>query len=89
MDKIAFNHDEENLAIALGIGDDRADQIIKIARIAHINSKNNLDMFEETINQVDPKNYVEAMFAGYSIAKVLELQGNGGISGILAKIMGQ
>ena len=55
MDKFAFNHDEENLAIALGIGDDRADQIIKIARIAHINSKNNLDMFEETINQVDPK----------------------------------
>ena len=39
MDKFAFNHDGENLAIALGIGDDRADQIIKIARIAHINSK--------------------------------------------------
>ena len=87
MDKFAFNHDGENLAIALGIGDDRADQIIKIARIADINSKDTLEMFEETINEVDPKNYVEALFAGYCIAKVLEVSGSG-MGSVLAKMMG-
>ena len=87
MDKFAFNHDGENLAIALGIGDERADQIIKICRIAHINGKSNLDMFEETINEVDPKNYVEAVFAGYCIAKVLEVSGSS-MGSVLAKMMG-
>lgn len=87
MDKFAFNHDGENLAIALGIGDERADQIIKICLIAHINSKSNLDMFEETINEVDPKNYVEAVFAGYCIAKVLEVSGSS-MGSVLAKMMG-
>lgn len=89
MDKFAFNHDGENLPIALGIGNERADQIIKICRIAHINGRSSLDMFEETINNVDPQNYVEAMFAGYCIAKVLEMSVGNGIGGILAKIMGQ
>lgn len=87
MNKFAFNHGGENLAIALGIGDERADQIIKICLIAHINSKNNLDMFEETINEVDPKNYVEAVFAGYCIAKVLEVSGSS-MGSVLAKMMG-
>ena len=87
MDKFAFNHDGENLAIALGIGDERADQIIKICRIAHINGKCNLDMFEETINEVDPQNYVEAVFAGYCIAKVLEVSGSS-MGSVLAKMMG-
>lgn len=89
MDKFAFNHDGENLSIALGIGNERADQIIKICRIAHINGRSSLDMFEETINNVDPQNYVEAMFAGYCIAKVLEMSVGNGIGGTLAKIMGQ
>lgn len=88
MDKFAFNHDGENLPIGMGIGDERANQIIKICRIAHINGKGILEMFEETINEVNPQNYVEAMFAGYCVAKVFQHSGSGGMGSVLAKMMG-
>jgi len=88
MNKFAFNHDEENLPLCMGIEEHRSDEIIKAARVQHIEAANVLELFEATINIVNPKDKVEAMYLGYVVAKVLELNRSqsGGIMQLLSML---
>ena len=74
--KYAFNHDEESLSAAIGIAKAREEEIytiaIDVATRAYL-TDNKIDTeskaFEVLINQIDPKNHVEAFYAAFCFAK--------------------
>jgi len=76
MEKYAFNHDTNELTTAMGISEERFDEIVKAIRHAQVDGDNVLDTIEITLNKLDPKDIVEAMFIGYSIAKCYEAEAN-------------
>ena len=76
MEKYAFNHDTNELTTAMGISEERFDEIVKTIRHAQIDGDNVLETIEITLNKLDPKNIVEAMFIGYSIAKCIDANHN-------------
>lgn len=76
MTKYAFNHDTDELTVALGIKEERFDEIVRKIRHARVDAKNTLELFEESMNTLDPQNVVEAAFIGFSIAKIEEYESN-------------
>lgn len=70
--KIAFNHDAANMPVAMGIADERADEIIAAVRHADIDSKDSVDFAEMAMNYSKPTTAVEAFFVGYVMGRIAE-----------------
>lgn len=87
MSKYAFNHETDQLTVALGISEKRFDEIVRSIRHAKIDSNNVLELVELSMNALQPKNEVEAMFIGFSIAKIEEVENNP-IARLLASMRG-
>ena len=67
MAKYAFNHDSNDLLEAFGFTEEHMIKMAKTVLKAQIDGETQLDTMEISMNEVDPKNMVEAMYLGYII----------------------
>ena len=72
----AFNHDDANVCLAIGITDERAEEIIKHCRRAEIGSESQTHIMEEALNTVKPKSMIEVFFTGYCVGIICEERRN-------------
>ena len=70
--KIAFNHEATNMPIAMGITDERADEIITAVHHANVDSKDSAEFAEMAMYYSKPTTPVEAFFVGYVMGRIAE-----------------
>lgn len=74
--RYAFNNDDENVCLAIGITDERGEEIIKHCKRAEIGSEKQTYIMEEALNTVKPKSMIEVFFTGYCVGIICEERRN-------------